>query len=140
MGIRYWLLLFTALWGSGALAQMVVPTRVIRSQSLISAADLSVLAENRPGTFRDMDSVVGKEARVALYPGRPIRSGDVGEPAVVERNQIVRMNFVFGPLVISTEGRVLDRGGVGDRVRVMNLTSRVVVFGRVTLQREIEVN
>ncbi|MEM9971263.1 MAG: flagella basal body P-ring formation protein FlgA, partial [Pseudomonadota bacterium] len=34
-------------------------------------------------------------------------------------------------LTIRTEGRVLDRGAVGDRVRVMNLTSRSTVSGIV---------
>lgn len=137
---RVFLLLLAAAWAGQALAQTVVPIRVIRSQSLIGAADVSVLAESRPGTFSELRQVVGKEAKVALYPGRPILIGDIGAPAVIERNQIVRMRYRTGALVISAEGRALDRGGVGDRVRIMNLVSRAVVFGWITELHEIEVN
>lgn len=121
------------------LAQMVVPTRVIRSRSVIAATDLAVIAGDHPGAVADLAAIVGKEARVALYPGRPVRAADIGEPAVVERNQIVRMTYRAGALVISADGRALDRGGVGDRVRVMNLDSRTIVSGRVMAAREIEV-
>jgi flagella basal body P-ring formation protein FlgA len=50
---------------------------------------------------------------------------------VVERNQIVTLIYDQSGLTIATDGRVLDRGGVGDRIRVMNLQSRSTVTGTV---------
>ena len=87
-----------------------------------------------------IEEVAGLEARVALYPGRPVRAGDVGPPAVVERNQLVALVFDRGGLIIRTEGRVLDRAGVGDLVKVMNLTSRATLFGRVLADGTISVS
>lgn len=49
------------------------------------------------------------------------------------------MIFRTGLLSISAEGRVLDRAGVGDLVRVMNLDSRLTVTGRVLFDGSIEV-
>ena len=46
-------------------------------------------------------------ARVTLYPDRPIRPGDLAPPALVDRNQIVTLEYAAGPLVILTEGRAL---------------------------------
>jgi flagellar basal body P-ring formation protein FlgA len=122
-----------------AAAQTVVPTRVIRAQTVIGPEDVTLSEAATPGAFAALGEALGQEARVTLYPNRPIRPDQVGRPAVVERNQIVRMIFHEGPLSIAAEGRALDRAGPGEFVRVMNLTSRQVVTGRVRGSGIIEV-
>jgi len=74
---------------------------------------------------------IGLEARVALYAGRPIRAADIGPPAVIERNQIIPLVYRRAGIVISTEGRALDRAGPGDLIRVMNLSSRATVTAQI---------
>jgi len=132
-------LLLSVLIGGTALAQTVTPVRAIRSQTLISADDLALAEGNVPGALADIAAAVGQEARVTLYPGRPILSGQIGAPALVERNAMVRMHYMQGALMISTEGRALDRAGVGEAVRVMNLASRQIVSGTVGSDGSIEV-
>ncbi len=113
-------------------AGTVVPVRPIRGQSILTAADLSLNEEDTPGALSSIEAAVGKEAKVTLYTGRPILESQIGAPALVERNQLVRITFSNGALSITTEGRALDRAGVGEEVRVMNLSSRQVVTGQVT--------
>lgn len=132
-------LLPALLIGGAAMAQAVVPVRAIRSQTLISADDLTVSDESVPGALAEIAAAVGQEARVTLYPGRPILSSQIGAPALVERNSLVRMHYAEGPLSITTEGRVLDRAGVGDTVRVMNLVSKQTVSGTVAPDGSIKV-
>jgi flagella basal body P-ring formation protein FlgA len=79
------------------------------------------------------------EARVALYPGRPVQAHHVQPPTLIERNQIVPLVYAHGGLQILTEGRALSRAGAGEYVRVMNLVSRATVTGRVTADGQIEV-
>ena len=79
------------------------------------------------------------EAKVALYPGRPILASQLGAPALVERNAMVRMSYASGPLRIMTEGRALDRAAAGELVRVMNLASKQTVTGVVAADGSIEV-
>lgn len=114
-----------------AVADTVVAARTLRAGTLLSGEDLAIIAENTPGALSSVDDVLGQEARVNLYAGRPIRPGEIGPAAIVERNQIVTLVYDQAGLTIATEGRVLDRGGVGDRVRVMNLGSRNTVTGTV---------
>jgi flagella basal body P-ring formation protein FlgA len=131
---------FVACLAAGAvLAQSVTAVRAIRSQSLIGADDVTLDDATVPGGVAELAAVVGREARVTLYPGRPILAAQLGPPALVERNQLVRMVFQRGPLTIGSEGRALDRGGVGERIRVMNLGSRQIVTGAVTEEGGIEV-
>ncbi len=112
-------------------ADTVVAARTIRSQATLTAADIAIVAEDTPDAYISPDEVVGMEARVVLYAGRPIRIDDIGPPAVVERNQIVVLYYAAGPLMIATEARALGRAGIGDRIRVMNLESRSTVTGIV---------
>ena len=121
-------------------ADTVVPLRTIRAQEVIGPGDLRLLATETAGAFTAIDQVAGLEARVALYPGRAVRPADVGPPALVDRNQVVTLIYVQGALAIRTEGRVLDRAGVGDRVKVMNLASRATVMGRVLPDGSISVS
>lgn len=121
-----------------ARAEQVEPVRVIRPQEIIAPEDV-VLRSGPQSSSVTLDAVIGREARVALYPGRPIRAGDIGTPAVIERNQLVPLVYVRGGLRIETEGRALVRAGPGEFVRVMNLSSRATVTGRVTKTGRVEV-
>ena len=114
-----------------AQAQTVVATHTIRSQSILTAADIELVEQSIAGAYIALEEVVGMEARVVLYPGRPIRIDDIGPPALVERNQIVTLFYSVAGLTIATEARSLGRAGIGDRVRVMNLSSRSTVSGWV---------
>ncbi len=133
-------LLFVAVLSAGAvLAQSVTPVRTIRSHSLLAAEDLTLSEEAVPGGVASIDEAVGKEAKVALYPGRAVLSSQLAAPALVERNAMVRMSYSSGPLQIVTEGRALDRAAAGEPVRVMNLASRQTVTGTVAPDGSIEV-
>jgi flagella basal body P-ring formation protein FlgA len=122
-----------------SVADVVVPVRPIPARTILQAADLQVAAGSAPQAIASVDQALGLEARINLYPGRPIREADIGPPAVVERNQIVKLSFATGALTISTDGRALDRAGVGESVRVMNLSSKTIVFGQVRPDGTVEV-
>lgn len=114
-----------------AAADTLLAARTIPAQSIIAPSDLTQSAQIIPGTISDPALVIGMETRVALFAGRPIRQGDIGFPAVVDRNQIIPLLYQQGALRIATEGRALGRGGPGDLIRVMNLASRATVTARI---------
>lgn len=120
-----------AMTGVMANADTLVAVRTIRSQTILTAADVTVVQNDLPGELNRPEQVDGLEARVVLYEGRAISSSDIGPAAIIDRNQIVTLVFAKGPLSIATEGRALARGGVGDTIRVMNLGSRNTVTGTV---------
>lgn len=115
----------------GGAAEIVVPTHTIRAQTLLTREDLTLKTGEMVGVFSKLEDVLGMEARVALYPGRPLRIGDVGPAAIIERNEIIVLEYDRNGLKISTEGRALMRGAVGERIKVMNLASRNTLMGKV---------
>jgi flagella basal body P-ring formation protein FlgA len=120
-------------------ADTVVPARTIRANQIITEMDVTFAATDLSTGYSRLSDVIGQEARVALYAGRPILVGDIGPPAVIDRNQIVPLRYSANGINISTEGRALERGAIGDRIRVMNLGSRATLFGQILGDGTIEV-
>lgn len=119
--------------------QTVIIVNPVRAHSVITAADIDIADGIVAGTASDISQVIGLEARINLYPGRPIPLSEIAPPAILERNQTVQMVYTIGLLTITTEGRALDRAGIGERVRVMNMDSRMTVTGVVMPDGSVEV-
>lgn len=68
-------------------AQTIVAAHAIRARSIISVQDLAILEQDTAGGITSASDIIGLEARVNLYAGRPIRKSEVGAPAILERNQ-----------------------------------------------------
>lgn len=123
-----------------ALADSMVATHTIRAQTVLTAEDFTLVDADIPGALTDPQQAIGLEARVTLYAGRPISAADLGSAAMVERNQTVTLIYRSAGLSILTEGRALDRGGVGDVIKVMNLASRTTVTGMIDPDGSVQVN
>ncbi|MBO9473766.1 MULTISPECIES: flagellar basal body P-ring formation chaperone FlgA [unclassified Shimia] len=121
-------------------AEIVVATQTIRANTIVTADVVGVKKGDVAGVHSDLEAVIGQEARKAIYPGRPIRLGDIGAPALVERNQVVNLRYNAGGLAISTEGRSLARAGAGESLRVMNIGSRSTVTGIVMPDGSVHVS
>ncbi|NDU99505.1 flagellar basal body P-ring formation chaperone FlgA [Pseudoroseicyclus tamaricis] len=125
--MRLWPLPLLALLGGPAAADIMVAARTIPAQTLLGPGDVLASEGDMPGAASALEEVVGMESRVALYAGRPIRLADLGPPAIVERNEVIPLIYNAAGLRIETEGRALDRAGVGEIVRIMNTASRSTV-------------
>ena len=125
-----WVLVFLTL-ATPLQADTLVATRLIRAAQVLGPADVVPSDLRIAGGATELAQVVGMEARVAIYPGRPVRLSELGPAAVVERNDLVSLVFRRGALTIVTDGRALDRGAIGASVQVMNLSSRQSVQGVV---------
>jgi flagella basal body P-ring formation protein FlgA len=112
-------------------ADTLVARHTIRAQTILVDSDVRIVSDEVPGALTHPLDVVGMETRVVLYADRPIRPGDIGPPSLVDRNQLVTLIFRQQGLNIATEARALGRGSEGDRIRVMNLSSRTTVSGRI---------
>lgn len=126
------LALLLALLSAGAsAADTVISTRNLRPGSVLLPTDLTLAKGEVPGSYTSVEQIVGQEAKVAIYAGRPVMIEQVGPPATVERNQFVQLIYASNGLTILAEGRALGRGAEGQRIRVMNMTSKSSLFGTV---------
>ncbi len=124
-----WLALIVTLHTPAAAGETLVAARTLRAQTILSAADMALSNTTVPGAASELAETVGLETRVTIYQGQPMLAKSLGPPTLVARNQAVTLIFRNGILNIFAEGRALARGGIGDRIRVMNITSRTTVTG-----------
>ncbi len=120
-------------------AETLVATRTILVNEILTEGDLQIGAIEAPGAVQHISAAVGLSAKRTIFQGRPVLSRDLGQPALVERNQTVLLVYRSGALSIETEGRALDRGAAGERVRAMNLSSRTTITGTVDSLGAIQV-
>ena len=133
--------LFSAiLAGSHLGAEALVATRTIRANAILTEADVAIDSSLPGNGLSNPQDAIGLEARVVLYSGRPIHADDLSPPAIVRRNQLVPLIFNNGGLQITTVGRALDRGAVGEMIQVMNVSSRSSLFGVVLEDGSISVD
>jgi flagella basal body P-ring formation protein FlgA len=115
------------------------------------AADMEQVTTNRPlprGTIIREGDVTGPYATedyVGLELIRSVRSGAVMTPRLVRtplqvaRNDTVTLVFRRGALTMETTGRSIGEGAEGDRISVLNTTSRKRVTGRIIGHGIVEV-
>lgn len=114
-----------------AMADALTVTQVIPAGTILAEQDLGRAESSDPTALRRIEDAIGKETRVILYPGRPILARHLGSPTLVERNQIVRLAYLAGGLLITTDGRALGRAGAGESIKILNTASRQTVTGVV---------
>jgi len=76
-----------------------------------------------------LDQLVGKQLDRAGRAGLMLRAGDVDEPQVVARNQMVTVYLKSGPMTLTVKGQALNSAAAGQPVQVMNTSSKKIVMG-----------
>lgn len=86
-----------------------------------------------------MDDLVGMTPKRALNVGQPIRSNDVGRLEQVTKNSLITMVAQAPGMTITTTGRALEGGAIGDVIQVMNLQSKKTIQATVTGSSMVQV-
>jgi flagellar basal body P-ring formation protein FlgA len=116
---------------------IAVPTRNISINDIVGRGDVEQIKLSRErlaaDTIVDPAQLIGKSARHALRAGQPLRAGDVQEPVVVHKGDLVSIELRTLAMQLSTQGKALEDGVLGASVRVINTQSNrtidVIVAG-----------
>ena len=118
-----------------ALVDAVVTVRALGRYRPITADDITVrkidLSDLPANFITDPEEVIGKRTRRALHSDKVLSTDAVELPPLVNRGDMVTMVAQFDGLKITALGQVKRKGRLGERIPVVNLDSRKVVFARV---------
>lgn len=123
-----------------AAADTVLAATAIRAGSILTSVDLKMSDVQIAGALRDKEQAIGRQTNRNLFPGHAVFSKDLKKPSLIKRNQLVTLAFNQNGLSIVTEGRALEEGAVGDRIRVLNASSRSTVIGTVLADGSVTVS
>lgn len=117
---------------------VLVATRPLRRQEIISNdmlefAPLPKRHSNDTATyFSDMKQLLGKQLRRSVSTGVPISSDYIGEPIVIERNEMIEVESVSGPVVVRTMARSLGSGAVGELIEIETIPGQQKMLAAIT--------
>jgi len=114
---------------------VVVTRQAVARGAVLRAGDLRIeerrLDELPASVLGSLEDAIGKETRVALPAGRPVTLQALASTPLVSRGDPVRVVIDAGGMRLSSSGEALDTGAAGERVRVLNGSSRREVVGQV---------
>ena len=91
------------------------------------------------GYIDRLDDLIGQSPRRPLGAGMPIRANDIGKPEAITKNGLVTM-VAHGPgMTLTTTGRALEAGSIGDVIQVMNVQSKKTVQATVIAANQVQV-
>jgi len=79
-----------------------------------------------------MDDLIGMATRRVLHAGESVRLEDVRRPTLVAKGSTVTMSFEAPGIILTTMGRAMSEGGLGETVTVQNPASFRQVSAVVT--------
>lgn len=114
---------------------VVVLARSIARGAVITADDLTLGpagARAPDGIFTDPADVIGRRTRAALGEGKPVLLRQLEPVWLVAAGNPVVLLAAAGGLSVSAPAQALEDGGMGDVIRVVNLSSQKEVKAVVT--------
>jgi flagella basal body P-ring formation protein FlgA len=113
----------------------VVARRTLAAGSVIAADDVSVeeraVSSPHADALSDPAAAVSRKLRRSVRAGEPLRAQLLTDATAVRRGDRVKLRLEHGALRIETSGWASESGGVGDWIRVRNVTSQREVLGRI---------
>jgi flagella basal body P-ring formation protein FlgA len=87
----------------------------------------------------DADRLVGQEVRRGLNAGQQVRASDLRTPLAVVKNAVVTMMLQTPRMQLTSKGKAMEDGSLGDTVRIMNTQSKTVVEGVITSMNTVQI-
>jgi flagella basal body P-ring formation protein FlgA len=87
-----------------------------------------------------IEDVIGKVLKKDVPMNTIVANQMLEEPVAVQRGEIVNVIAENKKLLIQSKGKMIDKGRVGDMVRVKNISSGREITGRVTANNAVTVD
>jgi flagella basal body P-ring formation protein FlgA len=97
------------------------------------------LATADAGGFAAIDQLVGKQLLHQSRLGVMLRPGDVDEPTVVSRNDLVTVYLHSGAMTLTVKGTALGTVAAGEPVVVLNVVTRKILHGVARPDGSVEI-
>jgi flagella basal body P-ring formation protein FlgA len=126
------------------LGPVVVTRKPLGRHKPITEDDIELqtmdLSDLPAGIVGDPATVLGKRTRRAIGAQIPLRADLIELPPLVKRGDLVVIVAESNGLKISTLGQVKKRGRLGERIPVINMDSKKILYARVIDSNTVKVD
>jgi flagella basal body P-ring formation protein FlgA len=102
---------------------------VLRAESV--TAKETHFNEKKPGYPSRLDDIVGRTLKKDVAAGTVITYSMLDDPVVIQKGEVVNIVAENKKLLVRTKGKAMEKGRMGDSIRVKNALSEKEVFGKV---------
>lgn len=114
-----------------------------RAGDILTADDITWVdmraADVSANTIIDAAQLTGLSPRRNLAALRPLSAGDIVQPMLVKKGDMVTVTLQSGAIHLTTQAKALENGAAGELVKVMNMSSRQVLDAEVTGQQRVTI-
>ena len=104
---------------------------------ILQTMDLANLPSN---VLTDPDAVLGKRTKRAIGVQTPLRADVIELPPLVKRGDLVTIIVESEGLKVTTRGLVKKKGRLGERIPVVNVDSKKVLYARVIDSNTVKID
>ena len=126
-----------------AMIDMLVLARRVPPGTLLDPADLATahvrLASTHVAVVELPEQARGMALRRPVVPGQPIPLADLVRPPAITRGALITMQLDGGGISLSAQAQAMDDGAIGERIRVLNPTSRAVLAAMIDAPGHVHV-
>ena len=91
------------------------------------------------GYFEKLDDVIGRKTNRPLSVNQAVRNRHLEMDWAVEKDQTVTIETRIGGVTVASSGLALDNAQMGDLLKVLNQSSKVMVEGRVVSEKKVKI-
>lgn len=114
---------------------VVLPMRNLKKGHIITQKDLYIgkkdISRLPLGVLSDPEDVIGMKLKRAVSASSFLRDNVLTYPVFVKRGKVVEIFFEMSGLKVTTKGVAKENGSKNELIKVENLSSKKVIFGRV---------
>ncbi len=125
-------------------ADVVVAKNHLPRHQIVEDKDVQVINKNitmqPPDVVTDLKDVLGKRTTLSINNQETLRKSMVEVPPLVKKGDRVILLVERDHFRITAQGEVKEDGREGDRIRVVNTSSKKEVYGRVLDSQTVQVD
>ena len=132
----------TAFQPTHKMAKIVKLSRSLRRGKVITNDDLVLVSSpdhRLVGYFGKLDDVIGRKTNRSLTVNQAIRNRHLEMDWLVQKDQTVTIETRIGGVTVAGSGLALDNAQMGDLLKVLIQSSKVIVEGRVVSEKKVKI-
>ena len=132
----------TARQPSNNTEKIVKLSRSLRRGEVISKDDLVLVSSpdhRLVGYFDDLNDVIGRKTNRSLSVNQAVQNRHLEMDWLVQKDQTVTIETQIGGVIVGGLGLALDNAQMGDLLKVLNRSSKVIVEGRVVSEKKVKI-
>jgi len=124
--------------------KVLVASRQLQKDSVLTAADIKLARNNLAylshGYYETLKNGVGMKLKRRISAGTVLTPAMLKKPRVITRGQKITIMAQSGSMLVRMQGKALNNGAIGDRIKVINIKSRKKLEGIITVAGEVKVD